>query len=123
MALTTHFSILLLLLLLLLLLAAVTYNQVQPFQVNNYSNHNVDIEITGYRELYSINCKQQCLHVCIYIYIYIFMSVCVLLIYQEFLFNFSDLAIITAQTYHNQSHRRPMFNTFSRYVMCYTVNM
>ena len=52
-----------LLLLLLLLLATVTYNQVQSFQVNDYANHNVDIEITGYRELYSINCKQQCLHV------------------------------------------------------------
>ena len=57
-------------LLLLLLLAAVTYNQVQLFQVNNYANHNVDIEITGYREVYSINCKQQCLHVyniCMYV--------------------------------------------------------
>ena len=40
-----------------------TYNQVQSFQVNDYANHDVDIEITGYRELYSINCKQQCLHV------------------------------------------------------------
>ena len=40
-----------------------TYNQVQSFQVNDYANHNVDIEITGYRELYSINCKQQCLQV------------------------------------------------------------
>ena len=39
-----------------------TYNQVQSFQVNAYVNHYVDIEITGYRELYSINCKQQCLH-------------------------------------------------------------
>ena len=45
------------------LLATVTCNQVQSFQVNDYANHNVDIEITGYRELYSINCKQQCLHV------------------------------------------------------------
>ena len=49
----------------------VTYNQVQSFQVNDYANHNVDIEITGYRELYSINCKQQCLHVCIYVYVYV----------------------------------------------------
>ena len=40
----------------------VTYNQVQSFQVNDYANNNVDIEITGYGELYSINCKQ-CLHV------------------------------------------------------------
>ena len=39
-----------------------TYNQVQSFQVNAYANHYVDIEITGYRELYSINCKQQRLH-------------------------------------------------------------
>ena len=39
-----------------------TYNQVQSFQVNVYANHYVDIEITGYRELYSINCKHQCLH-------------------------------------------------------------
>ena len=56
----------------------VTYNQVQSFQVNDYANHNVDIEITGYRELYSINCKQQCLHV---------FNICVrvLLIYQEFI--------------------------------------
>ena len=50
MALTAQFSILLLLLL-LLLLATVTYNQVQSFQVNDYANYNVDIEITGYREL------------------------------------------------------------------------
>ena len=55
--------------------------------------------------------------------------VCVLLIYQEFMLaitqlsHFSDIAIITVQTYCKQSHRRPLFNTFSRYVMCYTVNM
>ena len=30
-----------------------TYNQVQSFQINNYANHYVDIEITGYRVLYS----------------------------------------------------------------------
>ena len=30
-----------------------TYNQVQLFQINNYANHYVDIEITGYRTLYS----------------------------------------------------------------------
>ena len=60
MALTVHFSIIILLL--LLLLAMVTYNQVQLFQVNDYANHYVDIEITGYRELYSINCNQKCLH-------------------------------------------------------------
>ena len=52
-----------------------TYNQVQSFQVNDYANHDVNIEITGYRELYSINCKQQCLHV---------YNMCVLLLYQEF---------------------------------------
>ena len=81
----------------------VTYNQVQSFQVNDYANHNVDIEITGYRELYSINCKQQCLHV-------YNICVCVLLIYQQFMLaitqlsHFSDLAIITAQTYCKQSH-------------------
>ena len=39
-----------------------TYKQVQSFQINAHANHNVDIEITGYRELYSINYKQQCLH-------------------------------------------------------------
>ena len=39
--------------LLLLLLAAMTYNQVQSFRINDYANHYVDIEITGYRELYS----------------------------------------------------------------------
>ena len=98
----------------------VTYNQVQSFQVNDYANHNVDFEITGYRELYSINCKQQCLNMCV--------CVCCLAIYQEFMLAitqlscFSDLAIITMQTYCKQSHRRPMFNTFSRYVMCYIVH-
>ena len=30
-----------------------TYNQVQSFQINDYANHYVDIEITGYRVLYS----------------------------------------------------------------------
>ena len=30
-----------------------TFNQVQSFQINDYANHYVDIEITGYRELYS----------------------------------------------------------------------
>ena len=49
MALTAHFSILLL----LLLLEAMTYNQVQSFQINDCANHYVDIEITGYRALYS----------------------------------------------------------------------
>ena len=29
-----------------------TYNQVQLFHINDYVNHYVDIEITGYRELY-----------------------------------------------------------------------
>ena len=29
------------------------YNQVQLFQINNCANHYVDIEITGYRMLYS----------------------------------------------------------------------
>ena len=43
----------LLLLLLLLLLAAMTYNQVQSFQINDYANNYVDIEITGCRALYS----------------------------------------------------------------------
>ena len=94
-----------------------TYNQVQSFQVNDYANHNVDIEITGYRELYSINCKQQCLHV---------YNICVCVAYTPRVYvqlsHFSGLVIITAQTYCKQSHRRPMFNTFSRYVMCYTVN-
>ena len=42
-----------LLLLLLLLLAAMTYNQVQSFQINDYANHYEDIEITGYRAIYS----------------------------------------------------------------------
>ena len=28
-----------------------TYNQVQLFQINDYANHYVDIEITGYRVL------------------------------------------------------------------------
>ena len=30
-----------------------TYNQVQSFQINDHVNHYVDIEITGYRVLYS----------------------------------------------------------------------
>ena len=30
-----------------------TYNQVQSFQINDYVNHYVDIEITGYKVLYS----------------------------------------------------------------------
>ena len=30
-----------------------TYNQVQSFQINDYANHYVDIEITGYRTMYS----------------------------------------------------------------------
>ena len=30
-----------------------TYNQVQSFQINDYVNHYADIEITGYRALYS----------------------------------------------------------------------
>ena len=30
-----------------------THNQVQTFQINDYVNHYVDIEITGYRALYS----------------------------------------------------------------------
>ena len=30
-----------------------TYNQVQSFQINDYANHYMDIEITGYRALYS----------------------------------------------------------------------
>ena len=42
-----------LLLLLLLLLAAMTYNQVQSFQINDYANHYEDIKITGNRAIYS----------------------------------------------------------------------
>ena len=30
-----------------------TYNQVQSFQINDYANHYVYIEITGYKALYS----------------------------------------------------------------------
>ena len=30
-----------------------TYNQVQLFQINDFANHYADIEITGYRMLYS----------------------------------------------------------------------
>ena len=29
-----------------------TYNQVQSFQINDFANHYMDIEITGYRVLY-----------------------------------------------------------------------
>ena len=35
------------------LLATMTHNQVQSFQINDYANHYVDIEITGYIVLYS----------------------------------------------------------------------
>ena len=35
------------------LLAAMTYNQVQSFQINDYANHYVNIEITRCRALYS----------------------------------------------------------------------
>ena len=38
---------------LLLLLAAITYNQAQSFQINDYANHYVDIEINVCRALYS----------------------------------------------------------------------
>ena len=41
--------------LLLLLLAAMTYNQVQSVQINDYANHYVDIEITGYKARYNKN--------------------------------------------------------------------
>ena len=30
-----------------------SYNQVQSFQINDYANHYVDIEITGYKVLYT----------------------------------------------------------------------
>ena len=30
-----------------------TYNQVQSVQINDYANHYGDVEITGYRVLYS----------------------------------------------------------------------
>ena len=105
-----------------------TYNQVQSFQVNDYANHNVDIEITGYRELYSINCM--CIIMCVCVCVCACVHVCVCCLYTKSsvmlaitqLSHFSDLAIITAQTFCKQSHRRSTFNTFSRYVMCYTVN-
>ena len=32
-----------------------TYNQVQSFQINEFANHYVDIEITGCKALYSEN--------------------------------------------------------------------
>ena len=38
---------------LFLLLEAMTYNQVQLFEINDYANNYVDIEIVGYRALYS----------------------------------------------------------------------
>ena len=34
---------------------AIWYNQVQSFQINDYTNHYEDIEITGYRAIYSKN--------------------------------------------------------------------
>ena len=35
-----------------------TYNQVQSFQINEYVNHYVDFEITGYRVLYTAKLLQ-----------------------------------------------------------------
>ena len=49
----SHVSKSIIILLLLLLLAGMTYNQVQSFQINDYANHYEDIEITGYRAIYS----------------------------------------------------------------------
>ena len=69
-----------------------TYNQVQSLQVNDYANHDVDIEITGYRELYSINCKQQCLHV---------YNVCVCCFYtKSFVSNYT----IIRSSYYNRAN-------------------
>ena len=36
----------------LLLLVAMTYKQVQSFQINDFANHYMNIKITGYRLLY-----------------------------------------------------------------------
>ena len=69
-----------------------TYNQVQSFQVNDYANHNVDIEITGCRELYSIYCKQPCLHVYNMCIICV-CCVCVLLIYQVYVSNYTIIPL------------------------------
>ena len=35
------------------IIITMTYNQVQSFQINDYANHYEDIEITGYRAIYS----------------------------------------------------------------------
>ena len=38
-----------------------TYKEVQPFQINDYVNDYVDIEITGYRVLYSKSIADRCI--------------------------------------------------------------
>ena len=56
---TQYLHLLLLLLLLIIIIIIIiitnseTYNQVQSFQINDYANHYEDIEITGYRAIYS----------------------------------------------------------------------
>ena len=45
----------------LVCIAIAMYNQVQSFQINDYANHYVDIEITGYRALYSKNIAGRCI--------------------------------------------------------------
>ena len=80
-----------------------TYNQVQSFQVNDYANHNVDIEITGCRELYSINCKQPCLNV--YNMCIMCVRACVLLIYQEFMLAITQLSHFSdLRSYYNHAN-------------------
>ena len=78
----------------------VIYYQVQLFQVNDYANHNVDIEITGYRELYSINCKQQCLNVynvcvCVCVCVY----VCVAYIPRDYVSNYTIIPLQRSSYY------------------------
>ena len=97
-----------------------TYNQVQLFQINDYANHYADIEITGYRELYSKNCKQQCVHVCVCVH------ACLCVAYmnyytQEFMLaitqlsHFSDLANITTCILHGNSMIFDMYHVMKSF--------
>ena len=91
----------------IILLTTMTYNQVQSFRINDYVNHFVDIEITGYRELlYSKSWKtaNDNVYMCIvFVCVRTCACVCVLheLLYQELMLAitqssyFSDLVIIT----------------------------
>ena len=67
-----------------------TYNQVQSFQVNDYANHNVAIEITGYRELYSINNVYMCI-ICVCVCVCV--CVCAAYILKVYVSNYTIIPL------------------------------